>query len=59
MNLGEDDIQQIGPTNAHNFVSALYELRNTLQDDYKVMGSLGFSNIGSRKWKLILESTKM
>lgn len=54
MNLEEDDIQQIGPTNAHNFVSALYELRNTLQDDYKVMGSLGFSNIGSRKWKLIL-----
>ena len=56
MQLGEEDIQQIGPTNASNFINALNILRTAPQDDYKVIGSLGFSNIGSKKWKLILST---
>lgn len=54
MNLEEKDIQQIGPINASNLIIALSELKNTPQEDYKIIGALGFTNLSARKWKLIL-----
>ena len=53
MQLKEDDIQQIGPTNASNLINALNYLRNTPNEDYKIIGALGFTNLSARKWKLI------
>ena len=59
MELKEEDIQQIGPTNAHNLIEALNILRTTPQEDYKIMGALGFTNLGPRKWKLILSDISL
>lgn len=59
MSLKEEDIQQIGPTNAHNLIESLNELKRTRQEDYKIMGALGFTNIGPRKWKLILSEISL
>ena len=56
MRLKENDIQQIGPTNAANLIYALNELRNTPNEDYKIIGALGFTNLSARKWKLILST---
>lgn len=53
--LSEEDINHIGPTNASNFVSAMNRLISNPIEDYRLIGSLGFTNIGSRKWKLILK----
>ena len=54
MQLKEENIQFLGPTNAHNLIEALSILRSTPQEDYKIIGALGFSNLGARKWKLIM-----
>lgn len=54
MNIKEEDIQQIGPTNAHNLVDALHKLRTMPIEDYKIMGALGFTGLSNKKWKLIL-----
>lgn len=59
MSLEEKDIQQIGPVNASNLIIALSELRNTPQEDYKIIGALGFTNLSARKWKLILSSVSI
>ena len=59
MQLEEKDIQQIGPTNAYNLISALSNLKSTPQDDYKIIGALGFSDIGSKRWKLILSTVSL
>lgn len=56
MSMTEQDMQIIGPTNAYNFVTALNELRTSPQEDYKIIGALGFTGLSSRKWKLILSS---
>ena len=40
-------------------IIALSELRNTPQEDYKIIGALGFTNLSARKWKLILSSVSI
>lgn len=45
----------LGPTNADNFIAAMTELLTKPTEDYNLIGSLGFSNIGPRKWKLIFK----
>lgn len=47
--------EAIGPTNAVNFMSAINNLMTKPTEDYNLIGSLGFTNIGSRKWKLIFK----
>ena len=56
MELDEQSIAPIiGPTNAFNFVKAMNELKTKPIEDYRIIGSLGFTNIGSAKWKLIFK----
>jgi len=45
----------IGPTNAENFISAMRDLLTKPTEDYNLVGALGFSNIGPRKWKLVFK----
>lgn len=59
MQLREEDIQYIGPTNASNLISAINVLKSTPQYDYKIMSSIGFTNLGAKKWKLILSSISL
>jgi len=56
MSMSEQDMQIIGPTNAYNLVTALNTLRTEPQEDYKIIGALGFTGLSARKWKLILSS---
>lgn len=45
----------IGPTNAAKFKSQLDFIRNTPTPDYVLIGSLGFTGISAKTWKLIFE----
>lgn len=56
MMMSEQDMQIIGPTNAFNLRTALDKLRIEPQEDYKIIGALGFTGLSSRKWKLILST---
>lgn len=50
----EDEISNIiGPTNAYNFTKAMENLKSNPIEDYRIIGSLGFTNISTSKWKLI------
>lgn len=46
-------IERLGPGNAENFRNTINEFIDTPIEDYKIIGALGFSNIGPRKWKLV------
>ena len=59
MELQEENIQQIGPTNAHNLIETLKTLKASPIEDYKVVGSLGFTGLSSKKWKLILNDISL
>lgn len=59
MELQEENIQQIGPTNAHNLIETLKSLKASPIEDYKVVGSLGFTGLSSKKWKLILNDISL
>lgn len=53
-NVNQEELaDQIGTVNASNFVSAIKNLFETPTEDYKWLGSLGFTDIGIKKWKLI------
>lgn len=52
-NLTEEQLQVIGPGNASNFLAIKNQIMTTPTEDYRLIGSLGFTNIGAKKWKLI------
>lgn len=55
MNLKREDILFLGETNSQKFIDRMNELKTQPIYDYRIVGSLGFSNIAIEKWKLILK----
>ena len=51
--LSIDQMKIIGDKNALLFRQSMDQLMSTPTEDYRLMGSIGFTNIGSKKWKLI------
>lgn len=43
----------LGPGNSENLYEAMTNLKRTPIEDYRLIGSLGFTNIGAKKWKLV------
>lgn len=54
MNLKQTDISYLGDINSKKLIDQLTELKTNPIDDYKILGSLGFTGLAIEKWKLIL-----
>lgn len=48
-----EDFECLGPTNKIKFHSELQKLRTNPLPDYRIIGALGFTNVASKKWKII------
>lgn len=59
MNCSTDDLAVLGPTNKVKFYEELHKLRTNPLPDYMVIGALGFTNIASKKWKLIFSNISL
>ena len=56
LNLKYDDVRYtLGEVNGRKFIDRITTLKTQPIPDYVIMGSLGFSGIGSKKWKQILD----
>jgi len=55
MTLTPNRLSVLGPGNAEKLADILEELYNSHVPDYVLLGSLGFTNIASTKWKSILK----
>lgn len=56
IDLREEEIAPIiGPGNARNLILAIDNLLKKPTEDYRLVGSLGFSGIGPQKWKLVFK----
>ena len=53
MSLTKDDVSFLGEVNSQKFVDSMRYLQTNPIYDYKIIGSLGFNNVGSEKWKII------
>ncbi len=59
LNIGKDRVKSIlGPTEADNLEIRLNELRTNVYPDFRIMGAIGFPNIGVETWKKILTKIK-
>lgn len=56
MNMSIDDFAVLGPTDSIKFYNQLQALKTNRLPDYRVIGSLGFTNIAAKKWKLIFQN---
>ena len=57
VNVKEETLSPIiGPTNAINFVSSIQTLLSTPTEDYRWIGSLGFTNVAAKKWKIVFSA---
>ena len=54
LNVTIDDVKFLGEVNSKKFVDTMYKLKTEPIYDYKIIGSLGFTNVSTEKWKLIL-----
>lgn len=59
MSMTEERAKVLGPTNAENLIKAIDYLYDSKVPDYILLGSLGFSDIGDKKWKLILKKVSL
>ena len=59
MTMTEQRASILGPTNARNLINAIEHLYESKAPDFNILGSLGFSNIGTNKWKTILKSVTL
>lgn len=55
MNMSVDDLSVLGPTDSMKFYNQLQNLKVNRLPDYRVIGSLGFTNVAAKKWKLIFQ----
>ena len=55
MTLQEDRAAVLGPTNQKTLIAAIEKLYESNVPDFMLLGSLGFTNIASGKWKAILK----
>ena len=56
LNMTEERCMWLGDANGKKFIEALNKFKTTPIPDYVILGSIGFSNIASTKWKNILKS---
>ena len=54
MELDENKVSFLGPTMSVKLIQEINKLKTESIYDYEIMGSIGFSNIGKKKWQLIL-----
>lgn len=55
MSLTEEQLMVLGPNDMYNLRNQLYHLADTPEYDYKLIGSLGFSDIAIKTFRLIFE----
>ena len=55
MSMTVDDLSVLGPTNAIKLYTQLHNLITNPLPDYRIIGALGFTGIGAKKWKLIFQ----
>lgn len=53
LNLKKEDVMFMGEVMSNKFMDRMNEIKTKEMFDYEIVGSLGFNNIGRRKWKLI------
>ena len=56
MNYTLEDVRALGPTTAEKLIERINEIRNTPIQDYKLMGSIGFTGIAIETWRKILSA---
>ena len=54
LNIKKEDVAILGEVNSQKFIDRVNELKTTPIYDYKIVGSVGFSNIAVETWKKIL-----
>lgn len=54
LNLTREDVIILGDMNSQKFIDRMTELKTMPIEDYKIVGSIGFTGIAIGKWKLIL-----
>jgi hypothetical protein len=54
LNLTIDDVTFLGETISKNFINRMNEIKTIPMYDYKIVGSLGFTDIAIEKWKTVL-----
>ena len=55
LNMSVEDFSVLGPTDSYKFYKQLQDLKVNGLPDYRIIGALGFTNVASKKWKLIFE----
>ena len=53
LNLTKEDVAFMGDVMSDKFMDRMNEIKTKEMFDYDIVGSLGFNNVGRRKWKLI------
>ena len=56
IDLTYDDVEFLGPTIAQNFINRMNELKTKPIYDYEIVGAIGFTDIGKKKWQLIFNN---
>ena len=56
MNMSVEDLAILGPTDSVKFYNYLHNLKVNKLPDYRIIGSLGFTNVAAKKWKLIFQN---
>lgn len=59
MTITEEKASILGPNNAINLINTVEGIYNSHVVDYNILGALGFSDIGSAKWKTILKAVTL
>ena len=55
LNYTYEDVKGLGEVNATKFLSKIEEIKTTPIYDYKILGAIGFTNIGPETWKKIMQ----
>lgn len=59
LNLKLEDVIFLGEVNSQKFIDRMNELKTQPIYDFRIVGSLGFSNIAIEKWKTILRRVSL
>lgn len=59
MNLSDKELRVLGPNDSKNLKQQLENLRTSPIYDFKILGSLGFTGVAIKTWKLILQKIDM
>jgi NAD-dependent DNA ligase len=61
INISIEDIEAIefGPLIKEKFIERIQTMKTEPTEDFRIVGSLGFNNIGRRNWKIILNAISL